>query len=913
MKTLLMNFRIMAILAVMCGFVSCVEPQPDEPDKPSTDVEKPDDSIDPYLRADLLASMPESIEIKVETAALDSIAYICYESRQDALQASIIFLRGTKVKAESEGTVKITSLKADSRYYLYFAGKAGSKYYGEIVEVEAKTAAYDFSDLLTLVETGQRSYKVHINVPESVENDDTRSIRYGYCSIPMYMSNKLRGMHDTDLLYQNGQVDTRVDKTIDVNIGNEYLLDENGNPVYDEETGEPIQLHEPVVPGEPVIFFAGEFEWGEGYIANWGPAGDGFGYFIPLYDLRGYYGDDWGQDEEEDVETAMTRGIVTDVNPGSDEHQYWTGAFQKMVFTLDQPDLLDAEIEVRVEDLTAVDATVTIIPDENVYGYNYCVMDEGTYQGILTLLCGREDWMQWFVSSYYAQFSFMIGNAGSEAVQFPVSDTFFVGPLNEQSDFHIFITARGNEDGTTQKFIHEVFTTKAKVLDPPVVNVTAVENGMNEYEAKFNIKAPNKDLVSAYYGADYIRDWVVTINGGATYASLCQNYFSADELEKINSDEGLTISIASLDGETTRLAVLGYNEEYTPNILFDGCSAIADCKTRMLDMVPHVNSPLFDDLVGDWTMTAKAYVVDYDDNNNKVEYTTNITSKVSIFNKIETPELTQDVYDIYYESDDMSAAAVDALYDDFKKQADHFNNYRLHYRNRLLCLGWYDYDIYQFSRLTARTPFELFKATDYSSYDNAMIMYDFGPKWYLEIAEDGTVKVPFDQMAMPPMTNWQDTPFFVGAYNRESNHGYRGPGEDMPGAFPVEISADKNTIVIKGIEASLDNGTGQKGTHYMNAIGGWGQYDAQIIRPIISEITLKRGWTETKAFNAPSSSRRNYVEKPELSSEDCTPVVWKSMTEFEEPVKVRKVEPSIVTMEQVEKALEKYSSRYHRR
>ena len=118
MKTLLMNFRIMAILAVMCGFVSCVEPQPDEPDKPSTDVEKPGENIDPYLRADLLASMPESIEIKVETAALDSIAYICYESKQDALQASIIFLRGTKVKAESEGTVKITSLKADSRYYL---------------------------------------------------------------------------------------------------------------------------------------------------------------------------------------------------------------------------------------------------------------------------------------------------------------------------------------------------------------------------------------------------------------------------------------------------------------------------------------------------------------------------------------------------------------------------------------------------------------------------------------------------------------------------------------------------------------------------------------------------------------------------------------------------------------------------
>ena len=35
MKNLLTNFRIMAILAVMCGIVSCGQPEPTpEPDKP---------------------------------------------------------------------------------------------------------------------------------------------------------------------------------------------------------------------------------------------------------------------------------------------------------------------------------------------------------------------------------------------------------------------------------------------------------------------------------------------------------------------------------------------------------------------------------------------------------------------------------------------------------------------------------------------------------------------------------------------------------------------------------------------------------------------------------------------------------------------------------------------------------------
>ena len=366
MKTLLTKFRIMAILAVMCGIVSCGQPEPTpEPGKPDNpdSPEKPE-QVETYLRADFQTSDQSSIQIKVETSGLDSLAYICYEAQQDALQASIIFRRGERMKAESSSTVNIAELKADSKYYFYFAGKTGSKYYDEIVEVEASTTPYTFTELLTLVELGKRNYKMHINVPESVENDDTRSIRYAFASLPLYISKKIMGNHDTDLLYQNMQVDTRVDKTVDINIDNEFLLDENGDPVVDEQTGQFIQLHEPVVPGEPVVFFAGEFEWGEGYIANWGPNGDGFGYFVPCYDFKGYYGDDWGAPS--DAQAMMTRGVETGLEPGSDEHPYWTGAFQKVVFTLEQPDLLDAEIEVRVEELSAIDAVVTIIPDENV-------------------------------------------------------------------------------------------------------------------------------------------------------------------------------------------------------------------------------------------------------------------------------------------------------------------------------------------------------------------------------------------------------------------------------------------------------------------------------------------------------------------------------------------------------------------
>jgi hypothetical protein len=138
----------------------------------------------------------------------------------------------------------------------------------------------------------------------------------------------------------------------------------------------------------------------------------------------------------------------------------------------------------------------------------------------------------------------------------------------------------------------------------------------------------------------------------------------------------------------------------------------------------------------------------------------------------------------------------------------------------------------------------------------------------------------------------------------------------MPGAFPVEVSADKNKIVIKGVQAAVADGSTETAVHYMNAVGGWGSADAQLYRPVISEITLTRGWTETKSSDVWSGSRKavkNYVEKPAISTEDVEAVVWKSMTKFPEPVKINKVEPSIVTMDKLEKALNDYSARYQRR
>ena len=102
--------------------------------------------------------------------------------------------------------------------------------------------------------------------------------------------------------------------------------------------------------------------------------------------------------------------------------------------------------------------------------------------------------------------------------------------------------------------------------------------------------------------------------------------------------------------------------------------------------------------------------------------------------------------------------------------------------------------------------------------------------------------------------------------------------------------------------------------HYMNAIAGWSQYDAAITEPVVSEIKLTKGWTETKSSDTRSAGR-TYVEKVNIEDEECERIVWKSMTKFpeRENIEFKEAEPCIITMEMIEESLEKYASKYQRR
>lgn len=917
-------FVILMAAALSFGIYGCDRPEP-IPDDDKENVEN--GSKEPFFDVEFKSATQTSAEIEIKAENILEIAYVLYEESADNLMPAVLFATGTKVDPAAK-SVKIDDLDANKTYWVYFAAKKdASSYFENILEIEFTTPDYTFDKLLTLVDTEYMGYKVRITVPESVRNNPEKyAIRYNFgsladCLLAKYEMGRTWAM----TLFENGHnlmgwQEAVRDTTVYMNPWNQDRLNPDGSTYIDPSTGESIMLHTPIAPNEPSLFIAGEFEYGnitQHPSPNWGfmafaqPDDNpkNIGYFWPLFDIDRYVAEVGQSPRREDFVLDEAAGTVY-----TGEEDYWYGAFQSLYFKTKAPDVLDAGIEIIVDNVGPIDANISFIPDEDVFAYSLFICNDATYNELVdNILLGHEEWLEWFVCSYYAMRHLYVPTVNGPL---PITARDFQGaPLSPENQYHILVSLIGDEDGSKMRFVHETFETTAKTLEPPVINVTAVEDNQHEYYATFNVKAPNKDVVRALYAADYKREFMLAANSGDQYEYLCQNPFSEEDIKMINSDEGLDVQIPSTDGQIVRMAVLAYNEEETKNAVyspekFGPCSAVADCRTKLLDLVPRIDSPIFDQLEGEWTATATMRVREYDSNNNVQEYNQKFSTRIQIMNQYELPALTQDVYDIYAGLEKpLSKEAVDGLYEDLQKEVDIFNQYRLYYRNRLLCLGWFDYDYVQPSRLSLKDPFDLFTWLDYSSVDNAQAMYDFGPKWYLEVDKQGNVTLPFDQWETPPMVNWQSSVFFMGAYSQETNHGYKYEtlSQDgsvlMPGEFPVEIVND-DKFIIKAAYAPLeDSPTATRYAHYPNAIGGWGQADAIIIRSVVSEITFTRGWNGKTATTS-SASRRNYVERVDLTGEDAHMVAVKSMTGVKDVVipQFEEVKIPVVDIEMLKEA-----------
>lgn len=464
-------------------------------------------------------------------------------------------------------------------------------------------------------------------------------------------------------------------------------------------------------------------------------------------------------------------------------------------FKAKEPSVLNEDIDVKVTDISAIDATITIVPDSGIYLYCMLVLDEATYNYLLQNIVSETD-LQWFVSSYYAMYNYgAYPLTGSIETQLR---NYFIDAPPADTKYHILITGMGDRNGTSQCFKHIEFHTDKKRLSPPSILVTPLPEKSTPNSAVFNVKCtsandPNAGMcVKGAWGAAYDFEWgTLTNNGFTVYSSLKENGipFSAEELAMINSNDGYEMSVSSCDGMTMRLGVIGYNEEHTPNDLnYDDirqCPAIADIKTPFL-VKPSVDSEFLttDILEGDWIMTAT------DANGNPLETTVSI---------IRGYKAGRDYPADFSGNNEQE----DETFEQFQEQVEIFNQKRLTDKNSLLLQGWFQDWRDENGPYALRTPYDLLMAQDYVAYNCEQLFYDAGPKLIIEVDSNGDLIARTKEESLSGC--WWS------GFNYQSccsNLAW----DQIPQKFldfPIEISEDKKTMVIRPVD----------GDYYLNLVG----------------------------------------------------------------------------------------------
>ena len=873
---------LFAMIALVAGFAmsACTKPAP-EPG--------PQGGVESKATVEVTAVSSNGATIAVVTEGIKEFAYI---QRDKELEATAILAAGT-VKSISDASVATTTevsiqgLEIGTTYKVFFAFRnSDNSIYKDVIVAEFTTTDYG-DQVLTVVEQRYDGFHVHVQIPEEVK-ERGNALRYSTTSLAMY--NYIRDYYqniEPDMLLFNAGQYTTEDKTVKYDEYNSYERDSNGNVIEDGAT-----YADPKVPSEPGVFLVGEFAFTDDeddpmYPAGWQP-----GYYAAMFDWE-----KWNNERLTDAYDKTNK-------------KYWTGYFERLdVMTL-PAETLDGGVEIKVVDVTPIEACMQFSPSDNVAMYNVLVCTESEYEvNILPLIDNKEEYLGWFTGSYFAMMTFGV-ELGTGYHEIYLSDWFVDTKGLAGQTIRVLVAGLGDNEGKLQCFNTTTFTLPEVSLPRPEVVVTPIESD-DPYSVSFNIKNPNPEnaITEAYFACNYVREYDVILKS-YTYTQLLQemgNPFDKSAIEAINSPNGFTFTVSSRDNATTRLAVLAYNWEGSGNNPdAKGTQAVAEVTTPHASFPARVNSPLFEKLVGEWVATAPMSNYVSDETTGEAGWVDagTYSSDVKICAGIEYPEtLPAEVYDIYA---GMSRDKVDELYEEFVELAEMYNA-RTRGHNRLLCLGYNFTDPAYLLNMVA-TPYDLFIATDYSAPQISYMFYDFGPKWNLEIDKDGNVWLPMDIEKEYPLEAFNfgiDYTFYmmgVGMSSYIAAPVYREDGSLLLDArFPVEVSDDCNTLTIKPIVYNYKDASGNAAVETYYPCVAQLQYGmATPLNPRVNgEVVLKRKGASTQSVKANAkvnSTEAKSVKSlgnapvPAVRTYSMTPMDISLMTTYERIVKENKIE-----------------------
>ncbi len=814
-------FFLFATVLVALGFGSCSD---DDSEMKSLVIDVATPTIGTGAKVDNPSSMPFTMNL----SGVQQIAYEVTEAgqaakarnSQDENAAGALIFKNALLEGgsgiidavEGENTVVVKNLEGNKSYTVRFAFKTGENTYS-VKSQDFTTPGYN--KLVTILGVTTEGFKVHVDMPEG------KYWRWGYTTADMYYQMEQFGTDDISRLEYNGGLFEQGPKTLEIKNGEVwYTIKEE---IYDDNYEEVIDVVETpeyhaIYPGYSYIFLIGECDETGAMEYGYVEGGDDFGGWGPL--------------------SVEEPNIVSYTEEWTSDYLTFDGKYAKVQFDVAAPALQPSELTIEAVKQNERRAVYNIVPGPNTKQYAVTILDQDTYE-MLKSWTG-ENALKWVALNY---------NYGvyTDAQQIEVA------PLDSNSSYKMFVYGSYSDDSMLMSF--EEITVTSTPSDKPDAKLIVTPLTKEQMEAKgedpvymvgYNVKCAEGNCAGVKYVANFANLWDELLSYGMTDEDvLDQNgwdVFESDDAEfikGINSAEGYDMMFSSTEKTEMVLGIAAYNvDEKMSEAVFSRTTSAEEWGKNPID------SPLFTELAGDWTATYKYERHFMDENWEAQKETHEKTFKMTITDGFDQGPETMDaetynsLVNYYVENGDeeeVAKAKVEDNFADFKEKAKHYSA-KHRSLNRMIVTGFEPLHAY-------KSAWDLAVDLNHSAVDNDDLFYDFGPKMFLQITENGvTLNSALDKY--PPVSAW---------YKSENNYypteyyllGCNGEDYISTVAFPVEISDDKQTLTIKAMDGGYYPSVGY--TMY-----GW-EYGASFEALGLSEIVLTKGWngTEEPAAVAP--------------------------------------------------------------
>ena len=754
-----------------------------------------------------------SASFTIKTSGVEAVAYLVEEGSvaESTKDAAVVYAeaeedgRVVTVADNAPTTINVYSLEGGKEYTVFFVyTKDGKLVFKSKVFT---TPAYD--RLITVVESRKDGFKFHFNVPDTMH--------YKYALLPTEQYNSFRASRwADDITFLSDGILLKGPQTIDYTSEQDWYEEGDGG----------FFIH----PGSAFTLMIGQCD-AEGNVLN------NLGWVEEDEEYEEDYWDGEAYDPEADATragsaSAPRMGGYTE-EPWYDDYMYPTGLYarQNLLAALEM-----VESKVKLEFIGKTERRIKIrcTADDDVQ-YVVAPFDKMSYNMLVSYV--NEEAMPSTLLDYFGAERF----SGTQNIEL---DENALGLVEVDSTYIISVIGVYEEDASVISYDSIHVTLTKSTLPAAEVVITGCENPYGDPTPNlvwFNIKSVGETPVfAAKHIANYTKDVVKELSYGITYADLITYYggeLSEEDVQAINSDEGLYLSLYSLEDAENTLIVAAYNEEESEAI-YTGVSRAA-----ALPAQPEVSSTLFEDLKGDWTARVIRVKSEYDyeiwDYVTSVDTTySTITLGGNFDNSPEAFDNSHEAYETIYNDyfmraldkgaseEEAAVAAEKRVAEQFAEYKKMVTKYEEKYKGQNYILGLGLEEAHTFA-----TPWDLFCSPEYSAYDAEELFYAYGPKLFFQVQQDGSLSLLGDAniLSLPPVAAWGWYEFVLAGNNPED------PSVFYSGEFPVEVSDDKNTLIIKGVE--------EQGMKFYPAIGyqDWGLSYLEGGFQTIADIVLTRG------------------------------------------------------------------------